>query len=147
MSNIKACCAAMFAGFKVEIGWFSILLPHLLMEVTSVLQRGVREIAELYGCNPSLKSIEDHRKHSGIEYVSSTCLGAARISGLLVDDGLDFDKKYDIEWHKSYVPYVGRILRIEHLAGKILDEVRTFCLRSLTYLNFQFLLCLRHKDI
>ncbi|KAL2933392.1 Protein fluG [Bienertia sinuspersici] len=93
-----------------------------------VLQRGVREIAELYGCKSSLKSIEDFRRHSGIEYVSSTCFGAAKISGLLIDDGLDIDNKYDIEWHKSRVPFVGHILRIEHLAGKILDEVRTFSL-------------------
>lgn len=91
--------------------------PHSLS-----FKRGVREIAELYGCKSSLHSIEDYRRHSGIESISSTCFGAARMSGLLIDDGLDFDKKYDIEWHKDYVPFVGRILRIEHLAGKILDE-------------------------
>lgn len=88
----------------------------------------MREIAELYGCKSSLHSIEDYRRHSGIESISSTCFGSARMSGLLIDDGLDFDKKYDIEWHKDYVPFVGRILRIEHLAGKILDEVRTLWL-------------------
>uniref|UniRef100_A0A3Q7GTB4 Amidohydrolase-related domain-containing protein n=1 Tax=Solanum lycopersicum TaxID=4081 RepID=A0A3Q7GTB4_SOLLC len=29
----------------------------------------------------------------------------------------------DIEWHKKVVPMVGRILRVEHLAEKILDKV------------------------
>ncbi|KNA07938.1 hypothetical protein SOVF_167260 [Spinacia oleracea] len=91
--------------------------PHSLS-----FKRGVREIAELYGCKSSLDSIEDYRKQSGIDSISSTCFGAARISGLFIDDGIDFDNKYDIEWHKSYVPFVGRILRVEHLAGKILDE-------------------------
>lgn len=91
--------------------------PHTLS-----FKRGVREIAELYGCKSSLHSIEDYRRLSGIESVSSTCFGAARLSGLLIDDGLDFDNKYDLEWHKSFVPFVGRILRIEHLAEKILDK-------------------------
>ncbi|KAL7179976.1 hypothetical protein ACSBR1_043227 [Camellia fascicularis] len=31
---------------------------------------------------------------------------------------------HDIEWHRNFAPVVGRILRIEHLAEKILDEVR-----------------------
>ncbi|XP_021730040.1 LOW QUALITY PROTEIN: protein fluG-like [Chenopodium quinoa] len=91
--------------------------PHSLS-----FKRGVREIAELYKCKSSLYDIEEYRKHSGIDSVSSTCFGAARIAGSLIDHGLDFDNKYEIEWHKSYVPFVGRILRIEHLAGKILDE-------------------------
>ncbi|KAL9228092.1 hypothetical protein vseg_003706 [Gypsophila vaccaria] len=91
--------------------------PHSLS-----FKRGLREIAELYGCEPTLQSIEDYRSLSGIESISSTCFGAARFSGLLIDDGLNFDKKYEIEWHKSFVPFVGRILRIEHVAQKILDE-------------------------
>ena len=99
-----------------------------------LLQRGVREIAELYECRPSLHAIEVYRKTSGLESVSSTCFGAARISGLLIDDGLELDNKLDLEWHKSYVPFVGRILRIERLAEKILSEVRKFS----DYLFLQF---------
>ncbi|XP_074276487.1 protein fluG [Silene latifolia] len=91
--------------------------PHTLS-----FKRGVREIAALYGCESTLQSIEDYRKKSGLESVTSACFGAARFSGLLIDDGLNFDKKYDIEWHKTFVPFVGRILRIEHVAEKILDE-------------------------
>lgn len=41
-----------------------------------------------------------------------------------MDDGLELDKKLDIEWHRSFAPLVGRILRIERVAEKILDEVR-----------------------
>ncbi|KAJ8435650.1 hypothetical protein Cgig2_003305 [Carnegiea gigantea] len=87
-----------------------------------VVVRGMREISELYGCEPTLHGIEDYRRCSGLESVTSTCLGAARFSGVLIDDGLNLDKKYEIEWHRSYVPFVGRILRIEHLAEKILEE-------------------------
>lgn len=85
-------------------------------------KRGMREISELYGCEPTLHGIEDYRRRSGLESVTSTCLGAVRFSGVLIDDGLNLDKKYEIEWHRSYVPFVGRILRIEHLAEKILEE-------------------------
>lgn len=56
--------------------------------------------------------------------MTSKCLRAARISAVLIDDGLELDKMHDIEWHKKFFPYVGRILRIEHVAEKILNEVR-----------------------
>lgn len=54
------------------------------------------------------------------------CFKAARISTILIDDGIEFDKKLDIEWHQKFAPVVGRILRIESLAEKILNEVRYF---------------------
>ncbi|GAB2272270.1 hypothetical protein Dimus_007090 [Dionaea muscipula] len=91
--------------------------PHSLS-----FKRGLKELAELYGCGWSLNEIEEHRKLSGLESICSTCFGAARISALLIDDGIEFDKNHDIQWHKSYAPFVGRILRIERLAEKILDE-------------------------
>lgn len=56
--------------------------------------------------------------------MTSKCFGAARISAVLIDDGLELDKMHDVEWHKKFVPFVGRILRIERVAEKILDEVR-----------------------
>ncbi|KAI3995233.1 hypothetical protein MKX01_032035 [Papaver californicum] len=51
------------------------------------------------------------------------CFKAAKISFLLIDDGLEFDKMYDLQWHKSFAPTVGRILRIEYFAEKILNDV------------------------
>ncbi|KAH9602115.1 hypothetical protein KSS87_015916 [Heliosperma pusillum] len=74
---------------------------------TLSFKRGVREIAALYGCESTLQSIEDYRKKSGLESVATACFGAARFSGLLIDDGLDFDKICDIDWHKTVVPFVG----------------------------------------
>ena len=70
-----------------------------------------------------MHGVEEYRKLSGLQSISSTCFEAARISVILIDDGIEFDKMHDIEWHKSVAPVVGRILRIERLAEKILDEV------------------------
>ncbi|KAL9268684.1 fluG-like protein [Drosera capensis] len=91
--------------------------PHSLS-----FKRGLKELGELYGCGSTLSEIELHRKQSGLESISKTCFGAARISALLIDDGIEFDKNHEIEWHKSYVPIVGRILRIERWAEQILDQ-------------------------
>ncbi|KAK6152355.1 hypothetical protein DH2020_014990 [Rehmannia glutinosa] len=92
--------------------------PH-----TISLKRSLREIAELYGSDLSLDAVQEYRSSSGVDSITKKCLKAARISAILIDDGLELDKKYEIEWHKGFVPFVGRILRIERVAEKILDEV------------------------
>ncbi|KAJ6742503.1 GAMMA-GLUTAMYLPUTRESCINE SYNTHETASE [Salix viminalis] len=91
--------------------------PHSLS-----FKRNVRETAELYGCENSLKGVEEYRRSAGLESTSLKCFEAARISAILIDDGLKLDKKHDIEWHKSLAPFVGRILRIETFAEEILDS-------------------------
>lgn len=91
--------------------------PHSLS-----FKRNVREIAELYGCENSLKGVEEYRRSSGLESSSLKCFEAARISAILIDDGLKLDEKLGIEWHRSLAPFVGRILRIETLAEEILDS-------------------------
>lgn len=96
----------------------------------------MKEIAELYGSELSLPAVQEYRTRCGVESITAKCLKAARISAVLIDDGLELHKKHDIEWHKNFIPVVGRILRIEHLAEKILDEVRSFYL--LIWLNFHF---------
>ncbi|KAG5556801.1 hypothetical protein RHGRI_007158 [Rhododendron griersonianum] len=87
-------------------------------------QRGLRDIAELYGSEVSLRGIQEYRKCSGLQSISSLCFKAAKIAAILIDDGIEFDKMHEIEWHRSFAPVVGRILRIERLAEKILDEGR-----------------------
>ncbi|KAI9153547.1 hypothetical protein LWI28_012944 [Acer negundo] len=91
--------------------------PHSLS-----FKRNLRNIAEIYGCESSLQAVEEYRKSSGLHSISSICFEAANISAVLIDDGLKLDKKQDIEWHKSFVPFVGRILRIESLAEEILNQ-------------------------
>ncbi|KAA3466345.1 Glutamate-ammonia ligase [Gossypium australe] len=83
--------------------------------------RSLRDIAELYGTESSLDAVEQYRRSSGLQAISSKCFKAAGISAILIDDGLKLDKKHDIRWHKNFVPFVGRILRIERLAEEILD--------------------------
>ncbi|XP_050945075.1 protein fluG isoform X1 [Cucumis melo] len=92
-------------------------VPHSLS-----FKRSLRDIVELYDCQPTLHGVEDYRKSSGLDSICSTCFKAARISAVLIDDGLVLDKKHNIDWHKKFVPVVGRILRIERLAENILDE-------------------------
>ncbi|XP_073150907.1 protein fluG [Henckelia pumila] len=91
--------------------------PH-----TINFKRSLKEIAELYGLELSLSAVQEYRANSGVESITAKCLKAAGISTILIDDGLELDKKHDIEWHKAFVPYVGRILRIERVAEQILDE-------------------------
>lgn len=83
----------------------------------------MRDISELYKCEKSLNGVEEYRRASGLESISSACFKAANISAVLIDDGLVLDKMNDLEWHRNFVPVVGRILRIENLAEKILEEV------------------------
>ena len=70
-----------------------------------------------------MHGVEEYRRLSGLQSISLTCFEAARISAIFIDDGIEFVKKHDIEWHKRLAPVVGRILRFERLAEKILDEV------------------------
>lgn len=100
---------------------FSIMTKYSFFEMK--LQRSLRDIAELYKCEPSLDKVEDHRKSEGLASISSKCFGAANISAVFIDDGIMFDKMLDWQSHKSFVSAVGRILRIEHLAETILNEV------------------------
>ncbi|XP_060967693.1 protein fluG [Cannabis sativa] len=95
-------------------------LTHALHSLS--VKRNLKDIAELYGCENSLRGIEEFRRVNGLEAISSTCFKAAKISAILIDDGVNFDKEHDIEWHKAFSPFVGRILRIERLAETILDE-------------------------
>ncbi|KAL5995194.1 hypothetical protein ACLOJK_025252 [Asimina triloba] len=84
--------------------------------------RSLRDIASLYGCEATLEAIESHRRSSGLHSIVSKCFDASKLSSILIDDGIEFDKMHDIEWHKSFGPAVGRVLRIERLAENIIDQ-------------------------
>ncbi|CAA7390700.1 unnamed protein product [Spirodela intermedia] len=91
--------------------------PHSLS-----FKRSLRDVAELYNCGASLSEVEAHRRSSGLQAIGSKCFASSNICALLIDDGIEFDKMQDWEWHSRLVPAVGRILRIEHLAETILNE-------------------------
>ncbi|XP_075110149.1 protein fluG isoform X3 [Nicotiana tabacum] len=92
-------------------------VPH-----TINFKRSLKEIAQLYGSSLSLHAVQESRQRFGLESSSAICFKAAKISVLLIDDGIELDKKLDIKWHESFVPTVGRILRVEHVAEKILEK-------------------------
>uniref|UniRef100_M4EID3 GS catalytic domain-containing protein n=1 Tax=Brassica campestris TaxID=3711 RepID=M4EID3_BRACM len=94
-------------------------------------KRNLREVAELYGSEVSLEAIEKHRQTLGLHSLTTKCFDEARISALLIDDGLKLDKKHDTEWHRNFVPYVGRVLRIETLAEQILEEENIVALKTI----------------
>ncbi|CAK9134026.1 unnamed protein product [Ilex paraguariensis] len=91
--------------------------PHTLC-----FKRSLREIAKLYGSELSLHGVQGYRSCFGLESISTMCFQDAGICTILIDDGIELDKKHEIEWHRKFAPVVGRILRIEQLAEKILDE-------------------------
>ncbi|QCE05449.1 Metal-dependent hydrolase [Vigna unguiculata] len=93
-------------------------------QTTLSFKRGLRDVAELYGTEVSLQSVEEYRKVSGIESITSTCLKTAKFSAILIDDGIEMDKRNEIQWLKNFTPLVGRILRTERVAEQILEQVR-----------------------
>ncbi|GJY60763.1 protein FluG isoform X1 [Tanacetum coccineum] len=103
---------------------FSEATDKALSYVPSTLnfKRGLRDIAELYGSELSLEGVQEYRKSAGIETISIMSFKAAGISALLIDDGLKLDKMLATAKHGDFVPFVGRILRIESLAEEILDQ-------------------------
>lgn len=90
------------------------------------LQRSLRDLTDLYKCGSSLSALESYRQSCGQPSIARKCFEAANISVVLIDDGIKFDKMHNWEWHNDFVPAVGRILRIEHEAETILNEVRIF---------------------
>ncbi|XP_069149133.1 protein fluG-like [Solanum lycopersicum] len=86
-------------------------------------QVNLNEICELYGSSLSLHAVEESRRCLGFEASAAVCFKAARIAILLIDDGIKLDQKLDIKWHERFVPTVGRILQVEHVAENILEKV------------------------
>ena len=95
-------------------------------------QRSLRDIANLYDCDASLAEIEHYRSTHDTGVLSSKCFKSSNVSAVLIDDGLQLDKMYDLEWHKNIIPNVYRVLRIERLAEDILNEVLNI---PIPYLN------------
>ncbi|KAK7355595.1 hypothetical protein VNO80_14855 [Phaseolus coccineus] len=85
-------------------------------------KKGLRDVAELYGTEVSLQGVEEYRRVSGLQSITSTCLKAAKFSAILIDDGIEMDKRNEIEWHKNFIPFAGRILRTERVAEQILEQ-------------------------
>ncbi|GBG83774.1 hypothetical protein CBR_g37575 [Chara braunii] len=90
---------------------------------TLSFKRSVREIGSLLGCDGDFDSIKKRRETLGQEAVARVCFDSARISALLIDDGLRSGAARSLGWHTSYVPLVKRVLRVEAVSEDILSEM------------------------
>ncbi|KAL5137014.1 Protein fluG [Glycine soja] len=122
--NIVALNSTSISGFvqAFTVGAFVDADAIAFAQTSLSFKRSLRDVAELYGTEVSLQGVEEYRKASGIESISSTCLKAAKFSAILIDDGIEMDKKHDMQWHKNFTPFVGRILRTERVAEQILEQ-------------------------
>ncbi|OAE34952.1 hypothetical protein AXG93_593s1080 [Marchantia polymorpha subsp. ruderalis] len=121
-------CHPFLSAFSEAHGPALSYVPHTLSFKltsdieTSIFQRGLEDIANLYNLGASLESIQEFRQNSSLTALSIKCFKAAKISTVLLDDGLEFDGMKDLAWHKEVVGDVHRILRIEYLAENILKQ-------------------------
>lgn len=112
-------------AYSIVIAWYLRIDFQQLMTSLQYhwMQRSLRDIAALYGCEASLEKVEEFRKAQGLSSIGSKCFQAANVSAILVDDGLALDKMLELEAHKEFVPTVSRVLRIEWLAETIINDV------------------------
>ncbi|KAL0336931.1 UNVERIFIED_CONTAM: protein fluG [Sesamum calycinum] len=92
-------------------------VPH-----TISFKRSLKEIAELYGSKSSLDAVQEYRSRSGLESVTAKCLEAARISAVLIDDGLELDKSMKLSgtkdlYHLLMITYADKIVGFKSIAA------------------------------
>lgn len=100
---------------------------HALQEhVHSTLAhiRGVRQLAELFECSPTLQDVKSRRytwATTDYDGLIRKCFQGTH--ALLLDDGLPQHSVYPVRWHDRYAPTVRRIARIEALAAELLEQL------------------------
>lgn len=121
--NPKAWASLPYAAFFTEsrdpviIGRHS---PHTLF-----FRRSLRDIAALLSCEPNEASVAARRRELGLEALAARCLQASNLAALYLDDGFLPDAILPWQWHRQFLP-VGRILRLEYVAEKLLGTEATF---------------------
>jgi predicted TIM-barrel fold metal-dependent hydrolase len=88
------------------------------VQETIALRRGVREVAELLGCEPRLERVIEARAALPLEELARRCFDASGIAALLLDDGFLPDRILPVDWHRRFVPSY-RLLRVERLAEEL----------------------------
>lgn len=92
---------------------------------TLFFRRSLRDIAKLLECEPTENAILERREQLGLEALTRTCLEHSNLEAIYLDDGFLPDAIQPIEWHCQFVS-VRRLLRVEVLAEKILQETTSF---------------------
>ncbi len=85
---------------------------------TIALRRGVREVAEVLGCEPTLERVVEARAALPLEALARRYFAASGISTLLLDDGFLPDRVLPVDWHRRLAPSY-RLLRVEHVAEQL----------------------------
>jgi uncharacterized protein len=88
---------------------------------TIAFRRGVREVAELLGCDPNLEHVRAARAALSLEALAQRCFAASGISALLLDDGFLPDRILPTDWHRRLAPAY-RLLRVERVAEELLAK-------------------------
>jgi uncharacterized protein len=80
---------------------------------TLFFRRGIRDLAEFYGCPDHVESVLEARRAWDYAELCRRMFVAAGITQWLIDDGLWPDRSWSIAESRSLPPRVGRILRLE----------------------------------
>lgn len=86
--------------------------------------RAVNDLAAFFGCAESWAEIVKYRNEwvrQNYEGLIQKCF--AGIHGIMMDDGLNADVVQPYEWHRQFVPRISRVVRIEAIAAKILEQL------------------------
>ena len=92
---------------------------------TLFYRRSLRDIAELFGCEPTEEAVIGKRNALGFEQTAALFIKAASLEAVFLDDGFLPDRCLPWNEHERFVP-VRRILRIERLAEKLIPSCANF---------------------
>lgn len=94
--------------------------PH-----TMFFRRSVRQLAERLNCEPTAQAVKAARSSLSLEAWTKSCLEAANLSHLLLDDGLSPQDTLPWDWHQQFVS-TKRLLRIEAVAQDLVGQHLSF---------------------
>jgi predicted TIM-barrel fold metal-dependent hydrolase len=92
---------------------------------TLFFRRSLRDIAALLSCDATEEAVIARRRELGIDALAAHCLEASHLSAVFLDDGFLPDSIMPVQWHGQFA-LVRRILRLEHIAEKLLATQATF---------------------
>ncbi|RHZ52886.1 hypothetical protein Glove_456g18 [Diversispora epigaea] len=107
-------------------GCFSEARGDALKDVTqtSALKCGVQQLAKLYKCAPIWETVKHARNTLSYDELCKICFEKIGIQCVLLDDGFGISEHLrDIKSHVGLVDEARRIVRIESVAEKILNDL------------------------
>ncbi len=99
--------------------------PEMLHFVRDSLffRRSLRDLAEFFGCKPSLEALEETRRQHNYPELARWLFAEANISHLLIEDSPSNDDLWPAEAHTQNLALgVGRIVRLEAELEQLLDH-------------------------